>query len=277
MHTDIILLDIPSTLRYPVSPTLGKLGTYNRKPRSYCTNFHDLRMSLNIKNLLSRRDGFSQRRSRRRARHSGSDRPAGKPDGSAHYTLPALIDRTNPTRHIAISDSTPIIEYLERTYPAASADNALFPLGTREAQIQFNQVDVMRILRVVPRWQSPAHLASKLEVDREMLREKFEGLYGRPFDQIEKTGAAREALWVNLEQQFKRLGYMIDQIATGSFLMGERPRFMDFALCGAMMFIRCLSPYDGWVRICTWDNGRWERYFDAFSQYRRLGNLETRT
>ena len=200
-----------------------------------------------------------------------------KSDGSAHYTLPALIDRTNPARHIALSDSTPIIEYLERTYPAASVDNALFPLGTREAQIQFNQVDVMRILRVVPEVAITAHLASKLEADREMLRKKFEGLYGKPFCQIEKTGAAREALWANLEQQFKRLGYMIDQNRNGEFFMGERPRFMDFALCGAMMFIRCLSPHDGWVRICTWDRGRWERYFDAFSQYRRMGNLETRT
>lgn len=199
-----------------------------------------------------------------------------KPDGSAHYTLPALIDRTDPTRHIALSDSTPIVEYIERTYPAASPDSALFPPGTREAQVQFNQVDVMRILRVVPEVAVTAHLASKLEADREMLRTKFEGLYGRPFIQIEKTGAAREALWVNLEEQFKRLGYMMDQNRDGGFFMGERPRFMDFALCGAMMFIRCLSPHDAWVRICAWDGGRWERYFDTFHQYRRLGNLEIR-
>lgn len=93
-------------------------------------------------------------------------RPTGKkPDGSAHYTLPVVIDRTDTTHITALSDSTPIIEYLERTYPPSNPDIALFPPGTREMQIQFNQIEVERMVRMVPQVAVNAHLASKIPDD----------------------------------------------------------------------------------------------------------------
>jgi glutathione S-transferase len=228
-------------------------------------------MVLNYKRLKFQNQWVPTTRIEATCKALGIGPTATKPDGRPHYTLPAIIDRTNPAHPVVLSDSIPIIEYLERTYPAASPDTALFPPGTREMQMQFNLGRLMKIIWAVPEIAANAHYASKIEMDKAELRCKFERVYGKAFEQIERRGVEREASWRRLEQHFKCLGDMIDKNERGKFLMGDRVRFMDFALCGCMMFIKCLSPHDAWVRICSWHGGRWAQYFDAFHEWMELG------
>ncbi|KAF9479822.1 hypothetical protein BDN70DRAFT_833824 [Pholiota conissans] len=253
MRTDIILLDIPSTLQNPISPHVWKV-----------------RMVLNYKKLRYHNQWVPTVKIEATSRALGIPPTGTKPDGRPHYTLPAIIDRTNSEHPVVLSDSIPIIEYLERAYPAMP-DDALFPPRTRETQVQFNRGAVMQIMFKIPELAANAHLASKVEEDRPEFRARFEKLYGKPFDQIEKRGEEREALCKRLQQDFKCVADMIDKNEKGPFLMGERIRFMDFALCGCLMFIKCLSPDDVWVRICSWQGGRWARYFDAFQEFTNVG------
>ncbi|KAF8956562.1 hypothetical protein BDZ97DRAFT_1941460 [Flammula alnicola] len=194
-----------------------------------------------------------------------------KPNGQPHYTLPAIIDRTDPTRAVVLSDSIPIIEYLEKTYPPPPNCD-LFPPGTQALQVLFIQFPVAQILGVALGVVAMGHLAAKIEGDRADLRQRMEARFGKPFEDIEKRGAERDKVWKELEQLFKLLGDAMDKNGKGQFVMGERVRFADLALCGCLIYIKCVSPDDAWVKISSWHGGRWARYFDAFRGWMQVEN-----
>ncbi|KAG1898643.1 uncharacterized protein F5891DRAFT_1043170, partial [Suillus fuscotomentosus] len=58
------------------------------------------------------------------------------PDGTPKYTLPALIDNTF-TPPAVLSDSNPIIEYLERTYTDPDSSRAVCPPAIRSLHAIF--------------------------------------------------------------------------------------------------------------------------------------------
>jgi len=42
-------------------------------------------------------------------------------------------------------------------------------------------------------------------------------------------------------------------------VMGHSVTYADFALCSVLIWIEQVSPRDGWARVRTWNDGRWER------------------
>lgn len=191
-----------------------------------------------------------------------------KPTGEPHYTLPALIDYTQSRSHPTIlSDSTPIIEYLELTYPGQAV---VFPPGTRSFHALFEHhlsknivthpdlfpLIIMQMYR------------SKVPRDQVHFRTRMEKLYGKPLEDIELKGdVARDQAWERLHGAFEILAGFLKKNDRGEFFMGERVSFSDFTLCAFLLFLRNTSPDDAWVKITSWDGGRWTRYVDACREW----------
>lgn len=190
-----------------------------------------------------------------------------KPNGAPHYTLPAILDRTNPTSPVAFSDSVPILNYLEKTYPTPG--RVLFPAG-RETRGLYQPL-ILKIIYFMPYLAAGAHLAAKVDEDRDEFRGRLERLFGKPVEEIEKQGAERDAAYDELEGVFEQLGNALE--GEDSFLLtGERMIAADFAVAGCIMFIKCLSPEDVYAKLRSWHGGRWARFFDAFEPYMALNN-----
>ena len=197
-----------------------------------------------------------------------------KPNGQPHYTLPAIIDRTNPSNPVFLSNSIPIIEYLESAYPAAPGTE-LFPGGTKAFQVLIVQFVVIKLLDFVPKLAMGAMYRSKLPSDQQSVRARFEARYRKPLEEVEEKGAEREATWKELEQTMKFVQDAFDRNESGVFLMGHQVSCADFALCGAFIFFKEISPDDLWAGIASWDGGRWERYVDAFKDWMVVNNYPT--
>jgi glutathione S-transferase len=194
-----------------------------------------------------------------------------QPNGQPHYTLPAIIDRTDPSNPIILSDSITIIEYLESTYPSAPGTE-LFPGGTKAFQVLVIQFVVVKIFTFVSKLAMGALYRSKPPSERQMLRARFEAPDEKPLEEFEAKGAERETVWKELEQTMKFVQDAFNHNESGVFLMGHQVTCADFALCAALIFFKEISPDDLWAGIASWDGGRWERYVDAFKDWMAVDN-----
>ena len=116
---------------------------------------------------------------------------------------------------------------------------------------------------------------SKPPSEHQDLRARIEARYGKPLEEVEAKGAEREAVWKELEQTIKFVQDAFDHNESGVFLMGHQVSCADFALCGAFIFFKEISPDDLWAGIASWDGGRWERYVDAFKDWMAVDNHPT--
>lgn len=225
------------------------------------------RMAMNYKGVQFRTEFVSGINIEKFSKSLGVLPTGVKPNGMPHYTLPAILDRTSPTNPVALSDSVPILEYLEKTYPSPGC--TLFPAETQGLY----QPLILKIIYFMPYLAARAHLAAKADEDREEFRGRLERLFGKPVEEIEKRGAEREVAYNKLEGIFEQLGNAMEEEAGESFLLtGARMVAADFAVAGCIMFIKCLSVDDVYVKLRSWHGGRWARFFDAFEPYMALNN-----
>ncbi|KDR79114.1 hypothetical protein GALMADRAFT_242980 [Galerina marginata CBS 339.88] len=246
MQTDIVLLDIPSPKPLPTSPNTWKV-----------------RLALNYKKLNYRTQWVPTSAIEAVCRPLGIAPTGIKPNGSPHYTLPAIIDRTDPSHPIFLSDSMPIVEYLEKTYPPAPGTE-LFPGNTLSLQAVFVQFVMGRLMAFIPELAIMAIYHSKSPDEQLDFKQRIETRFGKPIDAIEKQGAEREASFKALEQVFTMLKFAFSKNEDGDFLMGSQVSFADFALFGFLTMIKSASPEEIYPRIISWDGGRWGRYLEGF-------------
>jgi len=194
-----------------------------------------------------------------------------KPNGQPHYTLPAIIDRTDPSNPVILSNSIPIIEYLESTYPPAPGTE-LFPGGTKAFQVIVIQFVVLKLLTFVSKLAMNDMYRSKSPEDQVNLRARIQARFGKPLEEVELKGAEREATWKELEQIMKTVEDAFKENKSGPFLMGDQVSCADFALCGTLIFFKEISPDGLWAGVGSWDGGRWERYLDAFKGWMAVDN-----
>ncbi|KAF8154604.1 hypothetical protein B0H34DRAFT_530490 [Crassisporium funariophilum] len=251
MTTDILLFDMPSGLGSPTSPNVWKV-----------------RLALNYKGLNYKTQWVPTPSIEATLKPFGIKPTGVKPNGQPHYTLPAIIDRTNPSEPVYMSDSFPIIEYLERTYPSPS--KALFPPGTKGLQSVFETFVQTKALGVAPSLLIMGLYNSKTAEDKADFRQRMEARFGN-MESIEKQGAEREAVLKDLEATFTTLSGCFMKEG-GIFVMGNQPCLADFTLCGLIIFLKGVSPDEIWTRMSVWDNGRWDKYLQSFQDWMAVDN-----
>ncbi|KAF9465917.1 hypothetical protein BDZ94DRAFT_276696 [Collybia nuda] len=186
-----------------------------------------------------------------------------KPTGDPHYTLPAIIDYTRSSSNPEIiSDSTPIIQYLEHTYPSPS--HKLFPAGMEAEYRAFETFLLQDIMKHAPSLWFVDTLNAKSPRDQADFRARIEGRFGKKFEEIELQGAEREAAWKDVERALGSLSNFFPGGKGKKYLTGDVVSFPDFALCGFLLFIKNISPDDGWQRIASLEDGKWDGYVEAF-------------
>ncbi|PPQ81465.1 hypothetical protein CVT26_011542 [Gymnopilus dilepis] len=246
MTTDIILLDIPTNKGIPTSPSTWRKLNY--RTQWVCTT--DIENTCKPLGMLP--TGF-------------------KPDGSPHYTLPAIIDLTDPSRPVYMSDSMPIVEYLERTYPSPPGQE-LFPPNTFPFQVILTQFVMPKFHAIVPNLLLSGMYAAKSPEEQADLRRRMEARFKMSFENIEKRGAERELAFKGLEQDLKMLSAAFDRNHEGIFLLGRQVSFADFTIAAWLIMLKVASPDDMWARVSRLDGGRWKRYLDNFHDWMTVDN-----
>ncbi|KAJ7596040.1 hypothetical protein C8J56DRAFT_884171 [Mycena floridula] len=234
----ITLLDIPPARGSPVSPHTWKV-----------------RLALNFKQLDYDTKWVAVVDIEETCRKLKIPPSGVHPDGKPHYTLPAIIDST---RNAVLSDSLPILRYLDTTYP--SSPSLFTPAASKyydqTLKIFFDRfTDNGSLLMMWGVYQST------VPRDRVAFREKTEKKLGQTLEEANPKGEDREKRWKNVEELFKGLK------KSKPYLLGTNPTFCDFLLVGWLTSIRNVSPEAWNERIAKWDGGKWASYWGHFEEW----------
>ncbi|KAJ8592906.1 hypothetical protein M405DRAFT_931198 [Rhizopogon salebrosus TDB-379] len=252
--TKIIFLDIPTILQVPTSPNTWKV-----------------RLALNYKELNYETKWVETTDIESVCKSLGIPPTRALPDGTPKYTLPALIDNTfsPPT---LLSDSTPIIEYLERTYPDPDSSRSLCPPISRALHALFEY----HVAHSITAQLFPVmimHLYDKKTPrDRIHFRKRTEAAYGKKLEDIELAGREREEQWKKVEGAFDLLATFMQTgnglgAEGGEFFAGSYPSLADCTLGGLLLLLRYASPDEAWMKVSSWSNGKWGRYMVAMEAW----------
>ncbi|KAH7920843.1 hypothetical protein BV22DRAFT_1097488, partial [Leucogyrophana mollusca] len=245
--TKIIFFDILTTLSVPTSPNTWKV-----------------RLALNYKGLSFETRWVETCDIERVCKSLGIPPTSVSPSGIPKYTLPALIDNTFSTPTI-LSDSTPIIEYLERAYPDPS--RALCPPNTRSLEALFEyHINTCITAHLIPLMVMHMY-DKKTPRDRAHFRERMEAAFGKRLEDIELQGREREDAWKRIAGVFDLLAFFMEKNSAGEFFTGKSLSLADCTMGGLMLALRYDSPDEAWGKVMTWSNRRWARYMAALEEW----------
>ncbi|KAG2110509.1 uncharacterized protein F5147DRAFT_126489 [Suillus discolor] len=248
--TNILFLDIPTALPVPFSPNTWKVRlALNYKKLTYVTKWVETTSIASVCKSL------------------GIPPTSTLPDGTSKYTLPALIDNTTSPPAL-LSDSTPIIEYLERTYPDPDSSRALCAPASRALHALFEYHVAHSItVQLLPVMVMHMHDKKTLQ-DRTHFRKRTEAAFGRKLEDIELRGKEREAHWKKIEDAFDLLATFMRAGGTaGELFTGSNLSLADCILGGLLLTFRYTSPDEAWIKISAWNDGKWIRYMSALEEW----------
>ncbi|KAI0029287.1 hypothetical protein K488DRAFT_56702 [Vararia minispora EC-137] len=276
LPTKLLFFDLPTQIHLPTSPNTWKVRlVLNFKQLSYTTHWTPTSCATQT------------------AVDFGIPPSGTHPDGRPHYTLPALIDYT-PEIPVKLSDSTRIIDYLERTYPTPDVPvddedaypypRSLFPAGSRalHALVERHILAAIRPplydLFTVALWRTKLSLDQGSYIER---KTRAKGV--RTLEELQINDAAgREVAWGRLREGFRVLAQIAEIGETYAHARGEKAApastipvfqsphvtYADLALCSLLVMGKLVSPDEFWPRLKEWDGGRWEQLHDeVFSRW----------
>ncbi|ESK89958.1 hypothetical protein Moror_739 [Moniliophthora roreri MCA 2997] len=188
-----------------------------------------------------------------------------KADGSPLYTLPVIHD---PNTGETISDSFPILEYLEKTYPSPP-EKALIPLGTTALQKAFIDAYRGKIIPALTPLVFPRTLEMMNPPSENYYRRTRELALGKTVTELEPKGEKRVEVWKQVEAAY---GAVDAWIGDGKFVMGDRVSSVDFDLAGIFLSMKLQWGEDNeeWKSISSWHGGRWTRLLKELEAYEKL-------
>ncbi|KAF8997161.1 hypothetical protein BDQ17DRAFT_1429191 [Cyathus striatus] len=185
-----------------------------------------------------------------------------KKDGSPYYTLPAIYDSSTNT---ALADSLRIAQYLDVMYPDTPA---VVMKGTEVLSLAYVDTFFGKFV--------PLNMCLFRAVDKILTPRSIEYLSRRTFsgktwadllvmtkqDEEEELKKVKEA-FSGIEGWFKSAGQ------EGSFIMGEKPMFVDFAVASIFMYVRTVAGKESevWREIVGWQGGRWGRLLEDLKEW----------
>ncbi|KAI0766381.1 hypothetical protein BD413DRAFT_615181 [Trametes elegans] len=187
-------------------------------------------------------------------------------DGSPLYTLPAILD---PNTGTALTDSSAIARYLDRTYPDAPR---LLPAETDALHEAF----IVAFQRVIFPDLRPILVPSVAELLPPRSTAYFyatrEPAWGGKLSEVAPRGSEkREKHWAGVKAAFNEYTKWLE--ADGSdklfFLGKDKIAYADIFLAAYLAWIRIILGPDSeeWADLLTWNGGRWARFAEAFEKY----------
>ncbi|KDQ55552.1 hypothetical protein JAAARDRAFT_158904 [Jaapia argillacea MUCL 33604] len=249
----ITLYDIPSTIG------------------SWSPNVWKVRFALNVKSIPHKTIWVEMSDIESVAQSLGASPPHlktwSKTNPSAPlYTLPIIHD---PNTNAVISDSLPIAEYLDETYPDTPT---LVPKGTRALIAGFN---FGFMSAVVLDWLYPFMIPALVGVmnpaSADYFRSTREMVFGRRLCEISPVGSElREEQWRKVREGFRLMNSWFEPngVVGGEYVMGDKT-FADLVLVGWLILVKIVQGEDSreWKDVKSWDGGRWGRLIEAYKKY----------
>ncbi|KAF9240038.1 glutathione S-transferase [Melanogaster broomeanus] len=241
--------DIPTTLPVPTSPNTWKVRlALNYKGLSYETRWVE---TVDIESVC---------------KSLGIPPTSISPSNVPKYTLPAIVDRTR-SEHVAVSDSTPIIEYLERTYPDPDPRRTLCPPLASALHALFEHYLATSITGHLLPLMVMHMYDKKTPRDRVYFRQRMEAAYGQKLEDIELKEPQRTQAWKRIEKAVDSLATAMTKNTQGEFFSGERLTLADCALGGLLLAMKYDSPDEALIELNSWSGGRWRRYLEALERW----------
>ncbi|KAF9531480.1 hypothetical protein CPB83DRAFT_106535 [Crepidotus variabilis] len=224
--------------------------------QSWLPSIWRIRLILNYKRIPYKTEWISFQDVENTLRELHVPPTSQRSDGRDVYTLPVLWDQG---RRKFVSDTNRIAEYLEGISPA----RPVFPEGSKALQSLF----VYFVQEVF----SKPLLPIMVPLSHQQLPDPAQNYFrpGQPPANM-LTGHQREQQWRAVQAQFDFLDGIIsknDNDGDGVVVMGRDLSYADFAVCAVLLWIKRMAGNDGWARVRTWNNGRWERLLDRCREF----------
>jgi len=242
----IVFYDIPSTLP-------GK---------AWSPNTWKVRFVLNYKGIPYRTEWVEYPDIEPHNKKLGINPTSKKPDGSPHYTLPAIHD---PSTGTYLADSLLIAEYLEKTYPDTPS---IFPHETKSLQYAFQSSFGIGAVRpfIIPT------IFPKLGTQRseDYYRRTREISFGKTLEDVVPVGNERIEEWAKFREGLNKVDQCFAKTdAKGPFVMGDTISWSDIFVSSYLIWFKIVWGEDSeeWKDVASWNEGRWGNLLRAFGEY----------
>lgn len=189
------------------------------------------------------------------------------PGKAPRHTLPMIHD---PNTETTVVDSQAIARYLDKTYPATPT---LLPDGSNALQAAFMDFVFLNVYGALGVLIDMKKIGLS-ERGFEHISTVFAGLFGK--SQEERRRENGDELWKTLEDGLTKICAWLDGNGAGKDLlvMGDKVCFADLQLAALLTNARVVWGRDSeeWKRVCSWNEGKWERYLAQFEPYMTVDN-----
>jgi glutathione S-transferase len=162
-----------------------------------------------------------------------------------------------------MSDSSDIVQYLDKQYPSSPRVITPGTLAFETAYYRYFHTGVRT------KWPKPIHLYLYQTVSPKsaaFMKELREAAFG---DTLENIAKNPQSHWDAYKDAFSAVALPIYEKAEGVFLKGNEPGWADFVTASALLSIKLIYGAESkeWKYIETWDSGRWTKLIKDLEPY----------
>lgn len=181
------------------------------------------------------------------------------PDGSPKYTLPVIVDSTDPSAPVAIADSMAILKYLEKIYPDPSR-----PLFSATAAMELLTAGSIGAI-MVPLFDSillEGSLSLLTAADKVHYTNRVLGGQAPELLFVHKGSEKYISLVTKAKGEYIRLAGVLSA-QSGMWFGGDKPVYVDFLLLASLSVLRRMGG-DLWEEAFSkLDEGRFLRMYET--------------
>ncbi|KAH6892748.1 hypothetical protein BKA70DRAFT_1324011 [Coprinopsis sp. MPI-PUGE-AT-0042] len=247
-QTQITLFDLPTAEpNRPFSPATWRIRyALNFKKISFTTYWLEMKDVQTIAPLI------------------GGKATIKLPNGGVMYTVPIIYD---PSTKKLITDSLPIAEYLDATYPSLPT---LIPRGTEGLTRAFAHAMKKELSTLFP-FIIPPTINILPEVSKEYFRTTREGFFKRKLEEVVPKGEDRVQQWAKVKETFDVFAsWYEDEGDQGARKwISAEPTYPDLVIAAALMWVTRVLGDDSveWKEIKEWHGGRWGKLLEDCRSY----------
>jgi len=231
-----------------------------RPNKCFAPNTLPVRYALNYKGLPYKTVWLEFHEIESAAKKVGAKATRTKPNGDPWYTVPFIHDQSTG---VVISDSSDIVQYLDKQYP--SSPRVITP-GTLAFETAYYKYFHSGVRTKWPKTINQHMYETISPESAAFIKELREAVIG---DTLENLAKNPQPQWDAFKDALGSVALPIYEKAEGIFLKGSEPAWADFVTSSAVLCIKMLYGEDSkeWKAIETWNDGRWAKLVKDLEPY----------